>query len=803
MSAREHDQQADGEGTSERNEGEQDGVPINLQCPDMTRRVPLDVEIVAPLRFSNRSYKNDGGRIMISGDEPDLDSNHASSDDMYTMRVQIPVVGHAAVINKNLSVCEAEYASLSVFQMMAIPLHKPLSSLRWVIGEDPASVRPTTEMSRDMERTAECYAKRGPLMAYSNVAVLEAANHTSDSGFWRQLYSPLETVTRHYGWRGVVFDCMVLSMGASAGEDDSANLEAREPADNHDGILDVCYTPQTKAGGRVRALAFGTHQRIETHRTREIVAEMFSSMSRHASMLVGDWVLRWYGYTCRVTERCVRALVEVWKATCEPNMPTVHVFLSSKVVVVSSSTGVLIRPVRTSASGGRFEFQGPYVDTMTLYDCDTMAFAGVEFPDRTKEPEQYCCFPLLVEPFFRWSTEPRENLGIQMAIQGLGLHPVKGDATIVSLGETKPLVVTEHMDALMRYSTPSHRITTPGKNAVIAFINRTRNTEDAVSVMKEWAQSGAFAWFGYISFPLPKDCGVVKPGLMLDKQPWWVPATQGVVVSVTTSKSGDAIANVCMLVKELLVGDKLMLGHGIKFTVGELIPYKDMPRVVDDATGEVVVPNVLVNTKNLTRGIGGLVREMVACTSRFDSISSFRKMDKPKGKYAYSVAEEKDVGTRLPSGRVEMYGKELKFADSGGRERVVRCNYGIARITQIRHMAVLKQHFAREGPSGPKMHSGKMRGGTPRLGETEILSMLMQNLVLNTSDAVATDGLCDVTKCSVCCALPIFCDCANPKPPTTTCQVRYSMTELNVFATIAMLNTPDKPAYTLRFMTST
>ncbi|RYP05280.1 hypothetical protein DL765_009889 [Monosporascus sp. GIB2] len=120
--------------------------------------------------------------------------------------------------------------------------------------------------------------------------------------------------------------------------------------------------------------------------------------------------------------------------------------------------GVLIKPIRMRVISGRFVPEGPYVDMMAI--CDTLMFAVLMFPKRTEEPEQYSCFPLPTEPFF--TTEPKETLGIQMATQGLGLHPVKGDAAIVSLGETKPLVVTS-----------------------------TRNTEDTVSIMKEWAESGA------------------------------------------------------------------------------------------------------------------------------------------------------------------------------------------------------------------------------------------------------------------------------------------------------------------------
>ncbi|RYP59466.1 hypothetical protein DL771_010893 [Monosporascus sp. 5C6A] len=332
------------------------------------------------------------------------------------------------------------------------------------------------------DRSAMCYARRGPLLAYTNVAVLEATNYTSDSVFWRQLYKPLEAVTCHYGWRGVAFDCITLSMGASAGDDDDANVEARIPANEHDGVLDSCYTLQTKGGGR--ALAFGTYPRVEMFRTRELIEEIVSSALGGVVMGSGDWVLRWRGFTCNVTIECA------------------------------------------------FVPEGPYVDMMAI--CDTLMFAVLMFPKRTEEPEQYSCFPLPTEPFF--TTEPKETLGIQMATQGLGLHPVKGDAVIVSLGETKPLVVTSYMDALLRTSTPGQER------------SRRLHQQDAQH-RRHRVHHGGVGGVG---------------------------------------KSGDQIANVCMIVKELKIGDKLM-GHGIKFKVGKLIPRKDMPTVVEDVTGEGVM----------------------------------------------------------------------------------------------------------------------------------------------------------------------------------------------------------------------
>ena len=61
------------------------------------------------------------------------------------------------------------------------------------------------------------------------------------------------------------------------------------------------------------------------------------------------------------------------------------------------------------------------------------------------------------------------------------------------------------------------------------------------------------------------------------------------------SKDGDSIAVVYLVCMRLMVAEKLATYHGLKFTVGELVPYKvtvtnvmpmeSMPRIIDEASG--------------------------------------------------------------------------------------------------------------------------------------------------------------------------------------------------------------------------
>ncbi|KAK1826722.1 hypothetical protein QBC39DRAFT_394168 [Podospora conica] len=117
------------------------------------------------------------------------------------------------------------------------------------------------------------------------------------------------------------------------------------------------------------------------------------------------------------------------------------------------------------------------------------------------------------------------------------------------------------------------------------------NTEDACIVSKEFAEIRWFTWTGYVDYPLPKDCGK--------------PAVPGLVLKTYVNKHGGINAYVFMGNTKLEIGDKLATWHGLKFTVGALMSYKDIPELEDTVTGERFRPTIIISTTNLNRGIGG------------------------------------------------------------------------------------------------------------------------------------------------------------------------------------------------------
>ncbi|KJX95015.1 hypothetical protein TI39_contig4142g00006 [Zymoseptoria brevis] len=118
----------------------------------------------------------------------------------------------------------------------------------------------------------------------------------------------------------------------------------------------------------------------------------------------------------------------------------------------------------------------------------------------------------------------------------MSLSPINSDATIVSHGEAPVLIKTPFTDMMLQHSKNTKMISMPVTHVVTAFVNRYLNMEDGCCVSKEWAESGALTWSGYINYPLPQSEGRVKIGMSTKDRYWWKPAIDGIAVDVKTSK---------------------------------------------------------------------------------------------------------------------------------------------------------------------------------------------------------------------------------------------------------------------------
>lgn len=140
--------------------------------------------------------------------------------------------------------------------------------------------------------------------------------------------------------------------------------------------------------------------------------------------------------------------------------------------------------------------------------------------------------------------------------------------------------------------------------------------------------------------------------------------------------------------KELAVGDKLAGIHGVKLTVGEIIPYDKMPRSSTSPPAELQAECALVHEEPHTRhrrhGQGdGRDHGQVRLQAR-----------------VYSFEDQMMLEPKLPCGTCS-WTETLEFMDTTGRSA-----YGIFRVLRLRHVAALKHTTPPRSSAGLKSRGG-------------------------------------------------------------------------------------------------
>ena len=110
---------------------------------------------------------------------------------------------------------------------------------------------------------------------------------------------------------------------------------------------------------------------------------------------------------------------------CKAKMPVLHIFQSSKIVVISISQGTMIRPMRMVMCNRKFVMEGPFINMMAIYHSDMMSFCELKFPRKEVEPLQYFNIMVLLMPFITWTVELRPNLGLQMMRQSMSTSAIR------------------------------------------------------------------------------------------------------------------------------------------------------------------------------------------------------------------------------------------------------------------------------------------------------------------------------------------------------------------------------------------
>lgn len=111
----------------------------------------------------------------------------------------------------------------------------------------------------------------------------------------------------------------------------------------------------------------------------------------------------------------------------------------------------------------------------------------------------------------------------------------------------------------------------------MAFVDRSLNIEDSVSIRKGLAESGLFSWSATMTCVMPSREMAYAVGRTIRDQAWWKPDTDGIVQSIEVKPEGSCLMTMTESCENVKVGDKLSTMHGMKFTVGEIMEDDGMP----------------------------------------------------------------------------------------------------------------------------------------------------------------------------------------------------------------------------------
>ncbi|KAK2591530.1 hypothetical protein QQS21_010780 [Conoideocrella luteorostrata] len=716
-------------------------VSMTTKMPSMSRTFPKELEYMLPLRHSMRQYKTNMGRVVTSNDSPESDGDGLGEGRMYTMAAFPPIVGHAVIINNYLSTCESGYIDVVDSEMANTVSKLAVNSLKWLVGSDPNDIYPLPVVGNTMlAKASEVYLKGAPLSLYDNHAVVESTNHSSTNSFWKNLYPALESVECHYGPVGLLHDNSTMSLGVAAGDENDPKIEERVPKKEHGGFLDACYTPSSKAARKIRTLVFSAQKRVKTMRTMEIATEILSVIKytgRNEQQELG-----------REVRGGLRDDLRQGRGRDNREVEELHGTQHADPARVQGQEG-----------GGGIDRAGDRHQTHQVEDVQEQGHghAGVH----VRGPVRGHDHRLRVRHHEDGQPEVPQTQDRARAV--LQRHSLDGDVRGV---DGRPQVEPRGADAQagVVVPDPGEGGRYDGRNGGDEAVGHHADSRDVDELQHQGqpdnharqergygvhqqdpqhggrlhrvqgvGRVGVLLLVGVHRLPVAQRRGLPQGG-DVGQGPVLVgaPAIDGTIMDVRMSKVGDSIAVIFVGSKELKVGDKLGgTSQGLKFTVGEILPYEEMPGIVEKSTGRIIKPNLLISTKNITRGLGGQLREMTAATSMFDSIESFRttEIQKTKNPTVLSFEDQKKIKVNLPSGTIVVNGKSLTIKDTDGSMRKIKATYGIMRVMQLRHISALKHHYPSTTFRSITVPRGRYRLGTPRLSEGELMAMIMQRCV--------------------------------------------------------------------------
>lgn len=726
------------------------------------------VEERCTLRIMNRLYARSGGRSTTKAYPEEFDCIEVK-DNVAPMKLFTNIYGH---ISDNKAMVFKPQMFGSVGEMLMTVAEKLRMSVMmgnlWVILDtaylcvirnkwmiESVEVDPIISKFLNLISTATT----APISAHSYNAHKESTQ-TSTGDKCRYIFSEPLLTTRTTGLIGTLNNNQQID---SSPYETSAvpDINARSHRIEYNGFLCSGHTAHSSEAMRARKVVDKLRIRILNKvLVSNIIALAMAIKSNSFDYAVttvpSDWIIFCMGYMSKAT---IDEIKQIYMMALSQSGEishhyTVHIYDIYKVVVISVSSGVMLKK---SSEG---------------YTCDSVMIHNKSLPDdfpntTLKDPKgpgsnsEYLSTFYTLVPFVRWDRPPRTVMSSMQSIQSVCSPWGVGSSAYTPTYSSVPVVITDelfsiitgerYIDGIHKYTDLTHKIdpTTlpPGYNLMVLIMNDTGTYEDAALMSRCAADRGMFSTVCETSMQLLESDNIPKLNEIVSYKThdWWKNRSTSVnrsgqdlgaladldTVGRIVYRSEAVMGRVSVRVRsttKIQTGDKITTWHGQKYTV--LLKHScDMPTF--EYEGEMYTPDIVVSlTSLLNRLTNGAYMDMAMAVKGVekgkpvivkDDIAILKDLVSTYYNDNAKFNNDGDIDLSIIMNEVNVYNGETGhiYESDTSSDGCLYATFGIAHVVEQTQKTRDKMHYTHElvGSDALKARQGRSIGGAVNLDE--------------------------------------------------------------------------------------
>lgn len=627
-----------------------------------------------------------------------------------------------------------------------------------------------------LTRVARAYEKRHlPLYFYEGSALYEQTfNSGQTKEIWSELFVSCLTGVRRRNLLGTLMDNSVVDVRPFEKNDDFSvihDISRRQYKREWRGFIDPSYTTANLEAGVLRALTARTNIRIRTAKTIQDLERIIGAASyidcdfKYYEDDEDVWLVHMSGATGFTRSSEVRKMVCSWREHIHIDMPSLHVFVEERVVSITGGNGCLVR--QRESTGQKFdESQSVWVDSLVFNSDEMRAALGIEV-ERLTNPFEFMRYHVSLMPYVLYDGLPRPTLGTFMGPQAIATPRTTLNSSNCPVKVVPPVVETPTSMMLRNEGLGPSAL--PGINLIVLFANDRRCYEDSVVISQEVNDLGLADYAGTIRHPLPEDVPIPEVNDIIEPETsWYRIGTPGVVEDIEITMDRGTTLVLRLEVEGLRIGDKMATSHGQKQTISCMSPREEMPLCTDVSTGATFRPHVIMAAVSVhNRETVGQIYEARASLQAVN-IEDF---DPTKEYESYVTAPFGEDGQTLEPAEctfVSPQNNRKVLSSIKGNLEPCKADYGVCRFWVLSHLSRDKQHYASSVPRTIQAPRGKLKGGSVRIGDLDLLTIGAKGLVHSMGELLDSSDACIVSVCKVCERLSLLCDCISTREKQET-----------------------------------